>query len=102
VRCSAGWKKRERSDFPEVRISRAIEYENYGQPQIQLTVSALNTLPSIPAEYRQWVENDCRDVMPFGMEKTKQLSMHLRHVYVPALVDRSGQQEPQGGLCVSE
>lgn len=49
------------------------------------------SLPLISSDYRKWLESDCRDVMPFGMEQKQQLSVNLRQVYVPALVDRPAQ-----------
>ncbi|MFY8057646.1 MAG: SIR2 family protein, partial [Planctomycetaceae bacterium] len=50
--------------------------------------AVMPALPLIPASYGQWLESDCRDVLPFGMEQKQQLLMHLRQVYVPALVER--------------
>ena len=47
----------------------------------------------VPSTYIGWLERDCRDVVPYGIEKREQLSMHLRHVYVPALVQRLNEDE---------
>ena len=83
-----------------------VRYAGHGEPlrqllqQIQQQSEALRqangsgqhaviaALPLIPARYGQWLESDCRDVLPFGMEQKQQLLMHLRQVYVPALVER--------------
>ncbi|MFN9041462.1 MAG: hypothetical protein ACK5YO_34555, partial [Planctomyces sp.] len=40
--------------------------------------AVISALPLIPARYGQWLESDCRDVLPFGMEQKQQLLMHLR------------------------
>ncbi|MEI7698282.1 MAG: SUMF1/EgtB/PvdO family nonheme iron enzyme [Planctomycetia bacterium] len=95
---------RELWDQFQVRI---IEYEDHGQPLIQLlqnlassagqpaiqrTVSTLNSLPPIPPQCLQFAREQCAHVLPLGIHPEADMSVSLQNVYVPTLVESAQPQ----------
>ncbi len=86
---------------------RTIEFEDYGQPlieilqqiahasqqpEIQSTVTVLNSLPPIPPRCREYAREQCADVLPPGVQPDAELSISLQNVYVPAIVENNQPQ----------
>ncbi len=83
---------------------RVIEYDDHGQPLIDLLrrlqetasqsgiqteATKLNSLPAIPQLCMDYARQQCANVLPLGIQPSTDLSISLQTVYVPALVENA-------------
>jgi hypothetical protein len=95
---------------------RVIEYDDHGQPLIDLLrrlqetasqsgiqteATKLNSLPAIPQLCMDYARQQCANVLPLGIQPSTDLSISLQNVYVPALVEnaRPESNEPVAGIA---
>lgn len=89
---------------------RVIEYEDHGQPlidllqklaaataqgEIRVEAEKLKSLPAIPPHCLDFARQECANVLPLGIQPSADLSISLQNVYVPALVENA-RPEPDG------